>query len=100
LGCSRERADRWNEAATFDHLGDTCHSLGDTAAARGAWTQALRIFGEIDHPDGDPLRAKLHSHPQPATRQPSPASTAAGYQPTAITRNCGSVTEMSEDCPA
>jgi hypothetical protein len=21
----------------------------------------LRIFGEIDHPAGDPLRAKLHS---------------------------------------
>jgi tetratricopeptide (TPR) repeat protein len=62
LDLSRELADRWNEAATLDHLGDTYHTLGDTAAAHRAWTQALRIFGEIDHPDGDPLRAKLHSH--------------------------------------
>jgi tetratricopeptide (TPR) repeat protein len=62
LDLSRELADRWNEAATLDHLGDTHHSLDDTAAAHRAWTHALRIFGEIDHPDGDPLRAKLHSH--------------------------------------
>jgi hypothetical protein len=62
LDLSRELADRLTEATTLDHLGDTYHSLGDTAAAHRAWTQALRIFGEIDHPAGDPLRAKLHSH--------------------------------------
>jgi tetratricopeptide (TPR) repeat protein len=61
LDLSRELADRWNQAATFDHLGDTYHSLGDTAAARQAWMQALRIFGEIDHPNGDSLHAKLHA---------------------------------------
>jgi tetratricopeptide (TPR) repeat protein/transcriptional regulator with XRE-family HTH domain len=77
LDLSRELADRWNEAATLDHLGDTYHSLGDTSAAHRAWTQALHIFGEIDHPDGDRLAAKLYSHrgqppgnpPQPAPRQ-------------------------------
>jgi tetratricopeptide (TPR) repeat protein len=77
LGLSRELADRWNEAATLDHLGDTYYGLGDTAAAYRAWTQAVRIFGEIDHPDGDRLAAKLYSHrgqppgnpPQPAPRQ-------------------------------
>jgi hypothetical protein len=26
----------------------------------------LRIFHEIDHPDGDPIRAKLHLSPPPA----------------------------------
>ena len=77
LDHSRELADRWNEASTLDHLGDTFHSLGDTAAAHGAWTRALRIFGEMDHPDGDPLRAKLPSHPGAAIRQPFPARAAA-----------------------
>jgi len=56
---SRKLADRWYEAEALDHLGDAYHSLGDTAAAHRAWAQALRIFGEIDHPDGGPLRAKL-----------------------------------------
>jgi DNA-binding SARP family transcriptional activator len=68
LDLSRELADRWNEAATLDHLGDTYHSLGGTAAAHRAWTQALRIFGEIDHPNADPIRAKLQA--MPAFRQP------------------------------
>jgi len=62
LDLSRELADRWTEATALDHLGDTYHDLGDTAAAHRAWTHALRVFSEIDHPDGDPLRAKLHSH--------------------------------------
>jgi len=35
--------------------------LADLAAARRAWTQALRIFDEIDHPDRDLVRAKLLS---------------------------------------
>ena len=76
LDLSRELADRWNEAATLDHLGDTYKSLGDTTAAHRAWTQALSIFDEIDHPDGDGLLAKLHSPPGPATKQPSRASMA------------------------
>jgi tetratricopeptide (TPR) repeat protein len=59
IDLSRELADRYNEAATFDHLGDVRHSTGDTAAARRAWTYALRIFDEVDHPDGDQVRAKL-----------------------------------------
>ncbi len=74
LDLSRELADRWNEAVALDHLGDTHHSLGDTAAAHRAWTQALRIFGEIDHPDGDRLPAKLQSHRgQPPGNPPPPA---------------------------
>ena len=32
---------------------------GDLGAARWAWTQALRTFEEMDHPDGDRVRAKL-----------------------------------------
>ena len=66
----RELADRFNEADTLDHLGDTQHSAGDVEAANRTWTLALRIFDEIDHPDGDQVRAKLNR----ASRQPDPSS--------------------------
>jgi DNA-binding SARP family transcriptional activator len=70
LDLSRELADRYNEAATLDHLGDAYKSLGDAAAAHRAWTQALRIFGEIDHSDGDQIPAKL---PATASGEPEAA---------------------------
>ncbi len=57
----RERADRYNEAVTLDHLGDVHHTAGEERAARQAWEHARRIFGEIDHPDGDQVCLKLYS---------------------------------------
>jgi hypothetical protein len=42
-------------------------SAGDLTAARRAWTQALRIFDEIDHPDRDQVRAKLRIDDHAAT---------------------------------
>jgi len=59
IALSRELADRFNEADTLSSLGDVHYSSGDAAAARRAWGEALRIFGEIDHPDRDKVRAKL-----------------------------------------
>ncbi len=61
LGLCRKLADRYNEAGTLDHLGDVHRSAGDIDAARWAWTQALRTFDEIDHPDSDRVRAKLRA---------------------------------------
>jgi tetratricopeptide (TPR) repeat protein len=58
--------DRFNKADTLNNLGDVHLSAGDPAAARRAWTQALRIFDEIDHPDRDQVRAKLRVHDRPA----------------------------------
>jgi hypothetical protein len=55
----RELADRFNEADTLDSLGDVQHSAGDGEAANRTWARALRIFDEIDHPDGDGIRVKL-----------------------------------------
>jgi len=66
IGLLRGLADRYNEASTLAHLGDAHHSAGNTAAAHQAWAQALRIFDQIDHPDGDHVRAKLRF---PATRR-------------------------------
>jgi tetratricopeptide (TPR) repeat protein len=59
IALSRDLADRFNEADTLSSLGDVHHSAGDTPAAHRAWGEALRIFGEIDHPDRDKVRAKL-----------------------------------------
>jgi tetratricopeptide (TPR) repeat protein len=55
----QDLADRFNEADTLDHLGDTQLTAGHTDTARLTWAHALRIFDEIDHPDGDQVRAKL-----------------------------------------
>ena len=62
IDLSRELADRYTEAITLDNLGDAHHSAGDTGAARRAWTEALDIFDGTDHPNGDPVRAKLRTH--------------------------------------
>jgi hypothetical protein len=62
-------------ADTLDHLGDTQHSAGDIEAARRTWTRALRIFGEIDHPDRDQVRAKLNH----ASRQPDASTAVAAH---------------------
>ena len=59
LDLCRELADRYNEAGSLDRLGDVHCSAGDLGAARWAWTQALRTLEEMDHPDGDRVRAKL-----------------------------------------
>jgi len=69
----RQLADRYNEAVTLDHLGDVHRSAPDLDAARWAWTQALRTLEELDHPDGDRVRAKLRDHGLPAdTHSPAP----------------------------
>ncbi len=58
---SQHLGDRFNEADTFNNIGDVHRSAGNMMAAREAWTEALRIFDEIDHPDRDRVRAKLHT---------------------------------------
>jgi DNA-binding SARP family transcriptional activator/tetratricopeptide (TPR) repeat protein len=59
LSFCQQLADRYNEADTLVRLGDVRHSAGDIDAACQAWADALRIFDEIDHPDGHQVRAKL-----------------------------------------
>ena len=66
----RDLGDRLDEADTLSRLGDVLHGSGDTAAARRAWTDALHIYDEIDHPDADELRARL----QPPGARPESSS--------------------------
>jgi DNA-binding SARP family transcriptional activator/tetratricopeptide (TPR) repeat protein len=63
-----ELADRFNEADTLDHLGDVQLSAGNAEGAERAWADALLIFDEIDHPDGDRVRVKLQAAADSAPR--------------------------------
>jgi DNA-binding SARP family transcriptional activator len=65
----RDVGDRYEEAATLTNLGDTHHAAGNLHAARDAWQRALTILDNLDHPDADQVRAKLHhlDHPDAET---------------------------------
>jgi hypothetical protein len=56
----RDLTDRYYESDTLTHLGDTHLAVGDPDAARAAWRQALTILDDLDHPDAQNVRAKLH----------------------------------------
>ncbi len=59
LDMYRQLGDRYNEAGTLACLGDTHNAARDFDAARRTWRAALDIFDELNHPDADPVRAKL-----------------------------------------
>lgn len=59
LNIHRTLGERYDETVILTHIGDTQHALGDTAAARGSWQQALTILVELGHPDADQLQTKL-----------------------------------------
>ncbi len=48
-----------DESRALTHLGDALQETGDIALARQAWQDALAILDDLDHPDGDQLRAKI-----------------------------------------
>jgi len=60
LHLRRDVGDRYPEATTLTHLGDTHHAAGNPTAAHAAWQHALAILADIDRPDADTVRTKLH----------------------------------------
>ena len=56
----REHGMRYFEADALSHLGDAHHEAGDQAASRSAWNRALDIFADLEHPDAEAVRVKLH----------------------------------------
>jgi DNA-binding SARP family transcriptional activator/tetratricopeptide (TPR) repeat protein len=76
IGLYGELADRFNEADTLNSLGDVQLSAGTAESARRTWARALLIFDEIDHPDGDQVRVKLH-----AAAPTTPAAHRSGSPP-------------------
>ncbi|MBV9449727.1 MAG: tetratricopeptide repeat protein [Streptosporangiaceae bacterium] len=61
----REIGDSYQQAEALTHLGDTHHARGDAADARASWRQALTILTDLNHPDAEPLRARLTT-PRPS----------------------------------
>src|SRR5262249_62090654 len=68
LTLHRDLGDRYLEAETLIHLGDTHRAAGAPEAAREAWQQALTILIDLDHPDADAVRTKLTAVHTPASR--------------------------------
>ncbi|MEN3361305.1 MAG: hypothetical protein V7637_5287, partial [Mycobacteriales bacterium] len=66
LALFREFGDRYLEAGTLTRLGDTQRAAGEPAAARDAWRRALAVLTELDHPDAEQVRGKLHDLDRPA----------------------------------
>ena len=60
-----QSGNRYEQARTTVCLGDAHATAGNPAAARDAWQHALAVFDDLHHPDAAPVRAKLHSLPQP-----------------------------------
>ena len=58
--------DLYGEAASLSCLGDVHDAVGAGGAARRAWMRALDIFGRLDHPDANKVRAKLRSRSRDA----------------------------------
>jgi tetratricopeptide (TPR) repeat protein/transcriptional regulator with XRE-family HTH domain len=63
LALFRDLGDRYNEADTLVHLGDTHDASGDTGTARDCWRAALAILTDLDYPDAEQVRARLHKAP-------------------------------------
>jgi tetratricopeptide (TPR) repeat protein len=57
----RRCGDRYYEADTLVHLGDTIAVADNPDGARDAWQRALVILDDLHHPDATQLRAKLAS---------------------------------------
>jgi DNA-binding SARP family transcriptional activator len=60
LMLSAELGDLWGQAYCLINVGDTHDEAGEVAAARETWQQALEMLGDLQHPDADRIRARLH----------------------------------------
>jgi DNA-binding SARP family transcriptional activator len=60
LMLSAELGDLWGQAYCLINVGDSHDGAGELAAARETWQQALEMLGDLQHPDADRIRARLH----------------------------------------
>jgi tetratricopeptide (TPR) repeat protein len=61
----RDLGDRFEEATTLTNLGESQHAAGRLDAARDTWQDAVTILDELDHPNGDEVRIRLHELDRP-----------------------------------
>ncbi len=60
LMLSAELGDLWGQAYCLINVGDTHDQAGEEMLARETWQQALEMLGDLQHPDADRVRARLH----------------------------------------
>ncbi len=63
LSVRRAAGHHLHQARELTEIGETHLTLGDIAAARDAWEQALLILDELRHRDATDLRARLRRLP-------------------------------------
>jgi len=69
-----ELGERYYRADALIHVGDACQATADPRAASQAWQQALTILDELQHPDAEGVRRKLHDlHRTEVRTQADPA---------------------------
>ncbi|MEU8256961.1 BTAD domain-containing putative transcriptional regulator [Micromonospora inaquosa] len=56
---NRDAANRYAEADSQHHLGNTLMTMGDFAGAKECWQQAVVILDELNHPDAETVRERL-----------------------------------------
>jgi hypothetical protein len=70
----RDAGERFFEATTLTHLGDSQEAVGDTGSARSTWLRAAAILDDLAHPDAGPVRARLHAAPALTRTEPDGAA--------------------------
>jgi DNA-binding SARP family transcriptional activator len=56
---AQQFSDRYQKSVFLHHLGNAHQALGDLPSASDAWSQALIILEDLEHPDVSEVRAKL-----------------------------------------
>ena len=59
LGLLLQVSDRSEQAGVLTRLGDAHRALGDRAAAREAWQQALAVLDDLHDPDAAEVESRL-----------------------------------------
>ena len=78
--------DRYHQADTLTHLGDTHQSTGDLPRARDAWQEAASLLSDLNHPDEALVRRKLRSSTRP--RKLTSRRGPTGALPPALRETC------------
>jgi DNA-binding SARP family transcriptional activator len=86
LMLSAELGDLWGQAYCLIAVGDTHDNAGDLAGARETWQQALEMLGDLQHPDADRIRARLHETADLPDGPDLPDGEPARLEPSALAR--------------
>jgi DNA-binding SARP family transcriptional activator len=86
LMLSAELGDLWGQAYCLIAVGDTHDRDGDVAGARETWQQALEMLGDLQHPDADRIRTRLHETADLPDGPAGPDGTGQHAQASALTR--------------